>query len=208
MAFSVYTAEIRWFLTGSVPEEIVDFLKQLPGKFENQPERTDVYFLMNGIPELGIKLREGRVELKKRTAIHNDYSADGTTGKVESWLKWSIQATEELNPFKAMFQDPKHWLSIRKKRSLVKFEVADDGIPILPPEDHYPENGIALEVSALEIKKTNWWTVGLECYGAPDKVHPNLLSVAPQFFGDLPGNKFSRSNSFGYPEWILQTINP
>jgi hypothetical protein len=208
MAFSIYTAEMRWFLPGGVPGNIVDHLERLPGKLEKQPERTDVYFLMNGLPNLGIKLREGRIELKKRTAVHDVFSSGEKTGQVESWLKWSIQATGAMNPFQAMFQNPKHWVNIRKTRTLVKFGINPDGIVTLPPEDGYPENGIAIEASVLEIKQTSWWTLGLECFGAPEKVYSNLLTIAPEIFVNLKAKECSLTNSFGYPEWILRIINP
>jgi hypothetical protein len=208
MSFAIHTCEIRWFNNGNLPEEIVHHLKQLPGKFEGHPERTDVYFLLKGAPDLGIKLREGRVELKKRTSVHDDYDFSGISGQVESWRKWSIQATGELNPFHPMFQNPKHWVNIRKTRSLVKFGITNNEMLVLPPEDRYPENGITLEASVLEMKKVTWWTVGLECYGAPENVHTYLLNFAPKILKNLAVKGFSRSNSFGYPEWISQFVNP
>jgi hypothetical protein len=121
---------------------------------------------------------------------------------MESWVKWSIQATRELDPFHAMFQNPKHWVNIRKKRTLVKFGITAEETLSLPPSDRYPDNGITLEISILEIKKTTWWTVGLECFGFPDRVFNNLLKLTPHILGNLPLNGCTVSNSFGYPEWI------
>ncbi|MBC8503531.1 MAG: hypothetical protein ISR58_17985 [Anaerolineales bacterium] len=63
------TVEVRWFYQGVIPSDIQTWFDQkVVEGIEpiNQPSRTDQYLLQGHNASLGVKLREGRVEIKQR----------------------------------------------------------------------------------------------------------------------------------------------
>ena len=204
--FSINTAEIRWFLPGSMPGNLVDWLQQQNGVYDDQPPRTDVYMVLPQQDMLGIKLREGRLELKKRIIQHEAYNAEGIGGKIESWKKWSIMAADGVSPGTMYFQDAAHWISIQKNRFLQKYEVSETGGLMPHPQTGYPASGIAVELSELTLMENTWWTFGLECFGNTGNNHKVLIHSIPSLISGFPASGLTRASSAGYPEWINQQL--
>lgn len=200
--FSISTAEIRWFYTGSPPEPLLVWLQELDGLYENQSPRTDRYLLLPAQDNLGIKLREGRIEIKKRTGAHPQYSNEQIAGHVESWFKWSIPLESGHNPVHAFMHARNHWVDIRKIRSVQKFALDEELGLILPPELGYPSEGLMVECSALRMDNKAWWTFAIECFGPADRVYSNLIAVIPGLLSGHFPIALSTSQSSGYPEWI------
>lgn len=200
--FSVTTAEIRWFLPGALPANLLNWLSRQEGTFDDQPVRNDLYLLLPAQEDLGIKLREGRMEFKKRTAVNGEFISKTLSGNVETWVKWSIEAGESIRPDLPHFSDPKHWISIEKKRYLQKYAISPEGELHLPPPAGYPEKGIAVELSDLRMKGSAWWTFGLECFGKPEDVYKDLLSHISRLSAGYPEADPGQSRSLGYPAWI------
>ncbi|MCB0824286.1 MAG: hypothetical protein KDC09_16435, partial [Bacteroidales bacterium] len=63
--YVVTTAEIRWFYKGEIPADFLKWFGGFNGLFEEQAVRTDLYLKMNENTNYGIKLREGKFEVKK-----------------------------------------------------------------------------------------------------------------------------------------------
>ena len=61
--FTITSAEIRWFIKGQIPSSVFDWFNGLNENYVNQPERTDYYLVLKSDDALGIKLREGKVEI-------------------------------------------------------------------------------------------------------------------------------------------------
>lgn len=200
--FSISTAEIRWFLPGQLPVNLLGWLSGQNGLFEDQPGRTDIYLVFPGQENLGVKLREGRMEFKKRIATAVEYKSTSLTGHLETWIKWSLEAGEKFLPDSVFFADPDHWIHIDKKRYLQKYAIDPEGNLTKPPPAGYPEKGIAVELSELKMEGSDWWTFGLECFGRRDAVHKDLLNHLPQLTKGFPGPDPGMTNSFGYPAWI------
>ncbi|BAY35854.1 hypothetical protein NIES2111_01710 [Nostoc sp. NIES-2111] len=84
--------EIRWFYPGRIPEGIKVWFHQycLIDQEQLPQEREDVYLYIPGSDFLGIKLREGSLEVKWRTAELGVVSfGELVSGKAEKWTKWS-----------------------------------------------------------------------------------------------------------------------
>jgi hypothetical protein len=204
--FSIATAEIRWFIPGNIPENVSVWLALQKGTREEQSPRSDLYLVLPGQDSLGIKLREGRIEIKKRLAIHEDLEAPGITGRVESWIKWSVKAEDELTPEHLLSHDPSHWISINKKRCLQKYEIGDEGNLMPHRMEGFPPEGIAVELSELNAGDDSWWTFGLECFGNSEQVYPDLMTFIPSLTDGFPCGELIHSRSSGYPEWIRRTF--
>src|SRR2546427_265985 len=81
------TAEVRWFFEGPVPDEIEQWFCRSNLALKAAP-REDHYLLFPAVLGLGLKLREGRLEVKTliKTLGVRSFTAD-VAGTVEVWKK-------------------------------------------------------------------------------------------------------------------------
>ena len=63
---SLSTTEVRWFRRGSIPQSVRQWFSTLGRQPEFQPPRLDYYLRLLDGDALGIKIREGKVEVKQR----------------------------------------------------------------------------------------------------------------------------------------------
>ena len=113
------TVEVRWFYPGQVPASLPAWFRQAGGEAEEQPCRGDQYLRLENTEALGIKLREGRIEIKKRqrrlglVRFH-----ERVAGQVEAWRKWSfaLMGAGALVPASS-------WIEVEKERTLLQFQV-------------------------------------------------------------------------------------
>lgn len=200
--FSITTAEVRWFKKGKIPEAMHNWIRSGEGECEEQSPRTDVYFLPDDTPSLGIKVRESRMEIKKRLSSEGCINHSSLSGIPETWTKWSTKTDGQLSENHPLFLDGDHWVQVLKIRSIKKFEISH-ALELVPfPTDQYPQAGIAIELSNLEIDKELWWTFGLETFGRPDQVMVNLSKIFPTLLKGMPSIKLTQEQSMAYPEWI------
>lgn len=200
--FSITTAEIRWFKKGKIPQVLLDWIQSNEGIYEDQSPRTDVYLIIDSVPTIGIKVREGRMEIKKKLSTVESFSIEAISGYPETWIKWSSKTADDVKEDYPLLQDKDQWIQIQKKRTLRKFEVSASGQLLPFPETFYPEVGIAIEVSDLEVNDQSWWTFALECFGPQDRVLADLKTVIPTLLTNFPPIELTKDLSMAYPEWI------
>ena len=63
-------------------------------------ERNDDYLLLPGCDTVGVKQRQGKLEVKALVAGPSPFSLGAVVGRLDQWVKWSFE------PSKEMFQDP------------------------------------------------------------------------------------------------------
>jgi hypothetical protein len=86
------------------------------GDLAPSEEREDVYLYTPGCEYMGVKLRQGRLEIKWRKAeLGNLRFGNQVEGKVEKWGKWLCE-----DPTQQSFQPQdvvgKSWVSVKKAR--------------------------------------------------------------------------------------------
>ena len=59
------TIEVKWFFRGAVPSGIWEWICLHGHDWEKQPPRIDNYLQITEGDSLGVKLREGRIEIKQ-----------------------------------------------------------------------------------------------------------------------------------------------
>src|SRR5439155_585332 len=81
------TAEVRWFFEGQVPDEIEQWFCRSNLALKAAP-REDHYLLFPAVLGLGLKMREGRLEVKSliKTLGVRSFTAD-VAGNVQVWEK-------------------------------------------------------------------------------------------------------------------------
>ncbi len=196
------TAEVRWFYQGGIPGDVQSWFDHVAEEPILQPARLDTYLEQPNNSGLGIKLRQGRIEIKQRVREFGKVDFEHkVSGVVESWRKWSFLIAQEqmghLPP--AILGDS--WMQIRKERSLFSFEIIDREVkPTSLPD--YSSGGCNVELTLINVERETWWSLGLEAFG-DEKTNYNRLEIAAHHvFSKSPRPGLAAQSSFGYPQWL------
>jgi hypothetical protein len=197
------TAEIRWFHRAMIPPEVREWVGALRGLPAHQPLRIDYYLRLARTDSLGVKLREGRLEIKQRVRRHGIvHLHDRVDGMVQIWRKWSFPlalATEELQSFAVPAAS---WIAVHKERHVHRYGFAGDGGILSIPLDLLSAQGCDLEVTDLRVEGQTWWSLALEAFGPEETLSETVMTVGQQLFlTGLPPILQDRA-SWSYPEWL------
>lgn len=197
MAF--YTAEIKWFDRKAEHwMRIYERIPWLESGEDRQPPRTDRY-LLTGEEGVGIKIRQGALEVKYRTGPPKLLEvSDRAIGRMEMWVKWSMKGGVED-------AGDDRWQDIRKERRMKWFGLRGFRLHPVPPGAH-PEEGCCIEFTkAIFGNGAIFYSLGYEAFsaaGAPDR---NLIYALEQTLSSdtgLPEATLCR----GYPALILEEM--
>ena len=197
------TAEIRWFQPGRLPQEVWVWFTGLGPEPVEQPEREDRYMLLPELSHMGIKTREGRLEIKRRTHILGDRRpGHEVEGRLEAWRKWALPLDWQGAAGPPTAGD---WISVGKRRWVTVFDV-DAGHARPVDGDAVAEGACQVEVCALSGTLGAWWTVGLEAPGDPEGPAAEVVErTAARIFGPGAGSPLlSLAHSEGYPGWLAR----
>lgn len=198
--FLFHTDEVRWFFSGQVPPDVAEWFA---GRCDPvlQPERTDLY--LTGLDEsVGIKLREGRLEVKQRRGAGEAVRfGGGVEGLAEGWTKWGFGLAEADAP--RMDGD---WLPVTKTRWLRFFEVSGEGdVTSLP---RYPNRGGGLELTEVSVPSGEvWWTIGVEVLGPDEYRRGDMDALVAWLMAASDGPELPLESSMSYPGWMVRRIN-
>ncbi|NNK71837.1 MAG: hypothetical protein HKO94_01470 [Flavobacteriaceae bacterium] len=191
------SSEIRWF--SSEKESLESIFRSLPGEFDNAQERTD-YYLITALANTGIKIREGRHELKLKRDSDEFIESIGT---IEHWAKWS--STEEQNILNTIEDiHLSDWLAVIKKRFLKIYSVSKNGKNVANAYG-FVHDGCGVEFTILKIDDQMVYTLGLEAWGRYHKSGDNLIKVFRYL--KLNPDFFKNTICMSYPEYLKNFIN-
>ena len=181
---STPTLEIRWFARGPVPAPVVTWA-DAAGLAPAEP-RTDRY-LVASTDALGLKVRDGRVEAKGRTAQAGNLQAGRAEARVQGWHKWVFWLEPAVPPV------TDGWVDVHKRRRLRR--------------DAGPDGGACtLELTEVEVGGQAWWTVGLEATGPTDAVCRAALDAsAERWLARADAPALRPEDAAGYPAWLRRT---
>lgn len=183
--------EIRWFYASKLPEAILDWFGQdeLGGKLQPPEAREDVYLYSPGCEYLGIKLRQGRLEIKWRNAeLGIVRLPEGIEGKLEKWGKWMCE-DPSLESFRLeAVVGQSIWVSVKKVRTQRLYD------------------GCAIELTQLNVKGNDWWSLAFETEGAEDSKLEQLKNIARQAFQTYNGSQLQAQDSYAYPSWLCVVV--
>jgi hypothetical protein len=195
------TAEVRWFHEGRAPAHVEAWFRGGGREPTVQPVRVDHYLRLVDGEHLGIKLREGRLEVKQRERSLPVTRFDSrVAGVMELWRKWSIPLAGGLHRVSG---DPgASWIEVEKERALCRYWLAGDRGIVATTTDWFPDQGCDLELTAVRVRGREWWTLALEAYGQAGSIQENLLRVAEAVFGAGDPPSLNAQDSYGYPRWL------
>lgn len=197
------TMEVRWFWQGELPWPVRQWFESLPGAASSPDAREDWYLWLPATTDLGIKQRQGKLEIKKRWGDRGIQAFTPTiNGRVEHWLKWDF----ELNhPGRSeMLQADAHWIAVNKIRSQKHYALqGEDQIQAIGSGSEVAQ-GCSLEITNLSIDQQHWSSVGLEAFGTELLIEHTLNQVVRTLFDRAEELSFEAQQSFGYPAWLNQ----
>lgn len=188
------TTEVRWFMPGLVPDAVTRWFDAL-GSPVAAASRTDRYLQPSTVTEPGVKLREGLLQVKARTAmLGTEVFGSGVEGVVETYRKWSLPVAEGA-------EEPGiGWVDVAKTRQVRLF--TPDGFV---EQAGWVDAGCNAELGEVRLGDQTWWTVCLEAFG-PDAAaqHAVLRQAAQQMFARSDAPTLERMHSAGYVGWLVQ----
>ena len=193
------SAELRWFSPGGAPPELVAVFGS--GTSE---EREDVYVPLPGCNSVGVKLRQEtnktKFEVKAmRPGSYEQHVATDLIGRVELWVKWSLEAPSR-DLFGAAISDAQT-VRVSKDRRLIKYS-ADVG-SVRKVEGERPDAGCKVQLTYLGVQGRKWWSLGFEAFGPEEQIQGILLSTANLFFEEHDlASLLKATEQKSYPAWI------
>jgi hypothetical protein len=204
------TAEVRWFFEGPVPDKIEQWVCRSSLAFKAAP-REDHYLLFPAALGLGLKLREGRLEVKSliKTLGVRSFTTD-VAGIVQVWKKeaYGEPAVKEFERLQT--SAPHLWIAVRKDRTLRKFSLEGATIVEVPADRVVLRDGCNAEVTKLTVDGSAYWSFNFEAYGNPSRVVDYLQRAALHVLKDdcRPPYPFPAEKSCSYPEWLWRLAKP
>lgn len=200
------STELRWFYPGKLPEAISAWFRAeyLGNVLEPLEKREDIYlYIASDCDYMGIKLRQGRLEIKWRKAELGLVSiTPKVEGNLETWDKWTCEDSTAKNFQPQSVIDKSHWVKVSKVRQQRKYQVLEQIVQDVPLNTTL-DQGCNVELTQLSIGSNDWWSIALEAFGASTD---NLHVVANKVFQHYDVSSLQAKDSFAYPCWLTTAI--
>ncbi len=204
------SCEVRWFFA-EPPKLLVDWFSRRGLAFHSPDEsiRCDFYLRQPRRKDLGVKLREGNIEIKERTrSLGIRHFTPAVAGRMEQWRKWSFRlastregGTDEVLAITRGMGN-RDWLPVFKDRLMVLYEIHEEERVVLLDQSLIIKEGCGVELTRLEAQGKTWYTFGMEAFSAARYVRRNLLISADAFLAELPELLLPVEHSFSYPSFF------
>jgi hypothetical protein len=167
-----------------------------------EPFRMDFYLSMPLEEWLGIKVRDGKLEIKR--CVHDDgvhSFSDRVRGRLATWRKWTFPLGNS-DEFLDAAKEP--WIKIGKDRQVRKFRVLepnqiDEVDPSAPAI-----RGCVFELARLNVMKhSSWCSVAIEAFGDGVESKGNIAkSVLLKLLDGTSCPILPAEMSMDYPNWL------
>ncbi len=186
---------------GTVPLKVDNWFKELGERSIPIDTRSDMY-LHSHSPTVGVKLRQGNLELKYRQQNFGKVTIADRESQIERWSKWICDDPQAQTPM--AISDRTGWIEVAKRRDRRLYSVEFAPAVVLT-QIAAPTAGVAaIELTQIQVRGRNWWTVGCEYFGDNIDVDRQFLPLVTALQSDFPGDCFSPFLSCGYPQWLSQ----
>jgi hypothetical protein len=224
------TLEVRWFLPGPLAESgsaLEAWFRSRPrfgGSDEPAPIawapappawRQDRYLLIPGQDDMGIKWREGRLEIKCReAALGHRAFAPAIEGMCERWVKWSYAGEAIERRFRGLFRAGAEngVATVEKRRLRRHLRLDPSGVVEVGLEDPR-ERGVDVELAQIRTAGSPGspfglhWSLAFEAFPG-DQICQSFLQVVARFLEGCPALPLPAERSMSYPRWLLAFDQP
>lgn len=207
--------EVRWFLEGSIErhpalKNWVEDGATTPRWVGRLGGKADEYIVVPGSGDMGIKWREGQLQIKGlESSLGTQVFSGHHEGKVERWIKWSYDGKSIEDAFGHWFsktQAGPRVVEVFKSRCLRKLRLNPFTHGLVEVEANSSiERGGCLEVTDLRVGADAWCSVAFEAFPDDSAMHGDFTAFVNVFLEKLQDVRLLESNSMSYPAW-LQTL--
>ncbi len=205
----LHSAEARWFIAKVLPDGVLSWFRAGQA-LESEGVQVHEYLLFPDCETVGVKVREGKLEIKAMASAPRPLSRDlGVSGRTDQWVKWSF-ASEGLKTLDPALHRSGRWLKVRKDRFLRKFSADMGGlVEVTAKQRPLPANGCNVELTRITVEANPrfWFSLAFEAFGPPEGTVKILETAIHSFFQEhdrAPGIRLSQRNSLGYPAWLVK----
>lgn len=201
-----FSGETRWFFPGPASDAAERWITAGEHSAQ-QAERTDRYLVLPGCDAAGIKIREGKFEIKARTSPPEAVAWGGTiAGFRDTWVKWSRDLSD-FGERAASPRDGETWIDVCKKRRVRLFSL-ESGSPVeTTPGGPWLATGCMVEKSVVRAASNDYWSFCFEAFGEPDTLITHLDTMVRHVAAEAPSLELPQDASMSYPAW-LATLFP
>lgn len=197
------TVEVRWFFPGEIPPAVTTWFISAAPYSVREPIRTDYYLNLLNRESVGIKVRQGRLEVKQRqSSIGRFQIQEGVTGHLESWRKWGVSLGELRGEPAKEIQNM--WLPVIKERRIYCYTLSKGIWQARGGKLGIEEQGCEIELSKINAFNRTWWSFAFEASGAANQNNRLLIEAAERFLSLGEPPSMPLTHSYSYPRWIGQ----
>ena len=214
--------QVRWFFPGELTRfpELQTWIETAkpfkdegpvpPPKAEGRlDDKPDVYLLVPGGDDMGVKWREGQLQIKGRMARRGlQRFGRHFYGAVEVWAKWSYQTDDVKRTFHDWFDgDARNaWtnIAVSKTRTLRKVRLDSRGKYVEVSKDAYPDRSLGIEVTDLETGGQQYCSLGFEAFPDDSGMPDAFTEVVSAWLHNLASTRavLAEHQSMGHPEFL------
>ena len=210
------TIETRWFFDGDssahpdlrywfenaspFPRAAAAQAPEWKGRAGGEP---DVYLLMPGCADMGIKWREGTLQIKGRIEdLGTRRFGARHTGRVQRWIKWTYE--EVPAAYRSLFspgaRDGLRTAAVGKTRALRMISLDRES-----PREVLPgvvlRRAVGCEMTDLELDGQHYCSIAFEAFPDDAVTAASFDSVVAGFLHELE-HPLDADASMSYPEWL------
>jgi hypothetical protein len=199
------TCEMRWIFDGRLPGAVERWLEPGPGaRAVPSAWREDRYLVLPGAVDMGIKRREGRLEVKGCEAWLGQHApARDIEGRAGRWCKWSYDGAAGKSGLRGLFHGH-DTIVVAKRRRQWHFLLAPGGEAQASAQRDLARRGFSLEITRVRLgggDEDTHWSLGIEAAPDDSTMLADLLRAMPAVLRDFPVG-LPQSRSLSYPEWL------
>jgi hypothetical protein len=211
--------EVRWFFEGQVNqheslqrwfEAVTPFPKPSgvgpPGWQGRRDEHPDVYLLVPGSDDMGIKWREGALQIKGRVSSLGTHVFCGRhQGAIERWMKWSYANTPAAYQrlFMAGQETGLVTASVQKTRAIRKVRLDTmTGKAQEVDTNTYVDRGLGCELTDLEVAGKAYCSLAFEAFPNDSAMDAAFTQAVEAFLDGLTAFDLAAAHSRSYPAWL------
>lgn len=195
--------EIRWFFKEE-NAQISNWFKERGLFFHSTRPRTDYYYVLVNSIDVGLKLREGKIEYKhKLNEIEDELLHRNAQGNFENWVKWSfnVEKGDVVQEIILGRNSPGSWIKVYKERVGVKVYNNKNKKSLFVNLGEHLDDGCQVEYTRIIVNGQEWHTFGLEYFGS--KIVEPDTNLLDSLLGDT---ELGKQDAMSYPEFFHSEI--
>lgn len=219
VAMHLSSLEVRWFWMGELSKyagltSVFEDFSPVERRSDVQSvgwskPRDDVYLIIPSADDVGIKWREGELQIKGRRAILGDMLfGHRIRGTLEQWTKWSHEGPAVDASLKPLFSssETKTAVTVWKRRALRKVRLDPFGVAQEVPASEHIDRGLNCELTDLKISSTFYCSLAFEAFPDDSEMPEQFTQFVTAFLAGFPPATFELAESKSYPAWLGQLV--